>query len=360
MKNFRSSSVPRSSFHSTLFEPSFSTRKQDARASSRINSTTKELGNVRVTSRKGLVALLSTIVALHFSTSVSHSSATSSFNSKPKSDIEVKEMKRLLSLQISRPFCNSRRSSSSRSFSLIQSASILNSTSNHSFSSSTSNTNYLNLSSRRSFSTSSQSSLKSTSRTGSASSSSFSSTSINFITSRLTSLSISSPSKVLDWWNNRIISKGKGLDGNDAATKGKERQLDPHSVKSSTSSFNLSSSDTSLDANSSSKDHKHSETSLNHSVTGSSQSTPTSTSNQASTSNPSTSSSSSNHHSAPSSSSSKSNSSSSSSNSSSPPPPPHKGGKGTGRIHELMRHPALYSPVRAPRYPIVLCHGESN
>ena len=26
-------------------------------------------------------------------------------------------------------------------------------------------------------------------------------------------------------------------------------------------------------------------------------------------------------------------------------------------IHRLMQHPALYDPLRKPRYPIVLCHG---
>lgn len=26
-------------------------------------------------------------------------------------------------------------------------------------------------------------------------------------------------------------------------------------------------------------------------------------------------------------------------------------------IHSLMLHPALYDPIRRPRYPIVLCHG---
>jgi hypothetical protein len=26
-------------------------------------------------------------------------------------------------------------------------------------------------------------------------------------------------------------------------------------------------------------------------------------------------------------------------------------------IHRLMQHPALYEPMRRPRYPIVLCHG---
>jgi hypothetical protein len=26
-------------------------------------------------------------------------------------------------------------------------------------------------------------------------------------------------------------------------------------------------------------------------------------------------------------------------------------------IHRLMKNPVLYDPLRAPRYPIVLCHG---
>lgn len=29
----------------------------------------------------------------------------------------------------------------------------------------------------------------------------------------------------------------------------------------------------------------------------------------------------------------------------------------TDTIHRLMQHPALYEPIRRPRYPIVLCHG---
>ena len=28
-------------------------------------------------------------------------------------------------------------------------------------------------------------------------------------------------------------------------------------------------------------------------------------------------------------------------------------------IHRLMQNPVLYDPLRAPRYPIVLCHGVS-
>lgn len=34
------------------------------------------------------------------------------------------------------------------------------------------------------------------------------------------------------------------------------------------------------------------------------------------------------------------------------------GGQSGDRIHDLIRHPALYDPIRAPRFPIVLCHGE--
>ena len=26
-------------------------------------------------------------------------------------------------------------------------------------------------------------------------------------------------------------------------------------------------------------------------------------------------------------------------------------------IHRLIQNPVLYNPLRAPRYPIVLCHG---
>jgi triacylglycerol lipase len=28
-------------------------------------------------------------------------------------------------------------------------------------------------------------------------------------------------------------------------------------------------------------------------------------------------------------------------------------------MHQLLQNPALYDPLRTPRYPIVLCHGES-
>lgn len=28
-------------------------------------------------------------------------------------------------------------------------------------------------------------------------------------------------------------------------------------------------------------------------------------------------------------------------------------------LNTLLRHPALYDPVLAPRFPIVLCHGKS-
>ena len=30
----------------------------------------------------------------------------------------------------------------------------------------------------------------------------------------------------------------------------------------------------------------------------------------------------------------------------------------TDQIHQIINNPALYDPVRKPRYPIVLCHGE--
>ena len=43
-------------------------------------------------------------------------------------------------------------------------------------------------------------------------------------------------------------------------------------------------------------------------------------------------------------------------------PPPHSasapGAPNTDQIHRLMDHPALYDPVRKPRFPIVLCHGQ--
>jgi triacylglycerol lipase len=28
-------------------------------------------------------------------------------------------------------------------------------------------------------------------------------------------------------------------------------------------------------------------------------------------------------------------------------------------IHQLLVHPALFDPIRTPRYPIVLCHGQA-
>ncbi|KIJ62664.1 hypothetical protein HYDPIDRAFT_93977 [Hydnomerulius pinastri MD-312] len=45
-------------------------------------------------------------------------------------------------------------------------------------------------------------------------------------------------------------------------------------------------------------------------------------------------------------------------NHSSPPPPyPEDGFQNQDTIHRLMSNPALLNPIRAPRYPIVLCHG---
>ncbi|KAF8631076.1 hypothetical protein AX15_002677 [Amanita polypyramis BW_CC] len=43
----------------------------------------------------------------------------------------------------------------------------------------------------------------------------------------------------------------------------------------------------------------------------------------------------------------------------SPPPPPRKTQDSAfpDAFHILLRHPALYDPLRTPRYPIVLCHG---
>ena len=32
----------------------------------------------------------------------------------------------------------------------------------------------------------------------------------------------------------------------------------------------------------------------------------------------------------------------------------------TDQIHQLINNPVLYDPLRKPRYPIVLCHGESS
>lgn len=40
-------------------------------------------------------------------------------------------------------------------------------------------------------------------------------------------------------------------------------------------------------------------------------------------------------------------------------PPPQRNGP-IDVIHRLMSHPALYDPVRAPRHPVVLCHGECS
>ena len=43
------------------------------------------------------------------------------------------------------------------------------------------------------------------------------------------------------------------------------------------------------------------------------------------------------------------------------PPPPNctffSGSRPLDQIHQLIENPALYDPVRKPRYPIVLCHG---
>jgi hypothetical protein len=43
------------------------------------------------------------------------------------------------------------------------------------------------------------------------------------------------------------------------------------------------------------------------------------------------------------------------------PPEPADPGRedpeGLDEIHRLMQNPVLYDPLRAPRYPIVLCHG---
>ena len=36
-----------------------------------------------------------------------------------------------------------------------------------------------------------------------------------------------------------------------------------------------------------------------------------------------------------------------------PPPPPDT-------LHQLLHSPLLFDPVRKPRYPIVLCHGQSS
>jgi hypothetical protein len=45
---------------------------------------------------------------------------------------------------------------------------------------------------------------------------------------------------------------------------------------------------------------------------------------------------------------------------SSPPEPVHRardGREDVDAIHRLMQNPVLYDPLRAPRYPIILCHG---
>ncbi|KAG1751068.1 alpha beta-hydrolase [Suillus lakei] len=39
------------------------------------------------------------------------------------------------------------------------------------------------------------------------------------------------------------------------------------------------------------------------------------------------------------------------------PPQESSEGDSTDTIHRLLRNPALYDPIRAPRFPIVLCHG---
>jgi hypothetical protein len=47
----------------------------------------------------------------------------------------------------------------------------------------------------------------------------------------------------------------------------------------------------------------------------------------------------------------------------SPPEPPEPmdrardGRQNVDEIHRLIQNPVLYNPLRAPRYPIVLCHG---
>ena len=47
----------------------------------------------------------------------------------------------------------------------------------------------------------------------------------------------------------------------------------------------------------------------------------------------------------------------------SPPDPPEpvdrarEAREGADEIHRLIQNPVLYNPLRAPRYPIVLCHG---
>jgi hypothetical protein len=39
------------------------------------------------------------------------------------------------------------------------------------------------------------------------------------------------------------------------------------------------------------------------------------------------------------------------------PSPPPQLPQGNATIHRLMINPTLFDPTRAPRYPIVLCHG---
>lgn len=41
----------------------------------------------------------------------------------------------------------------------------------------------------------------------------------------------------------------------------------------------------------------------------------------------------------------------------SPAPPPRGNTDYSDTIHPLMNNPTLFHPARAPRYPIVLCHG---
>ena len=46
----------------------------------------------------------------------------------------------------------------------------------------------------------------------------------------------------------------------------------------------------------------------------------------------------------------------------SPPPlnPSTSSSSPPDQIHQLIEHPALYDPLRKPRYPIVLCHGKQT
>ncbi|KAG2365101.1 hypothetical protein BDR07DRAFT_1399851 [Suillus spraguei] len=39
------------------------------------------------------------------------------------------------------------------------------------------------------------------------------------------------------------------------------------------------------------------------------------------------------------------------------PPQEPSEGDSTDTIHRLLQNPTLYDPIRAPRFPIVLCHG---